>query len=219
MYSGSDAQSCLIPSSTFRTLFNRLYVNVVIFEPQSEQDSKTAQNEFRSLIASRHGFNPEDEELVNYWDTFESREMFGKIFRGLEMFFGIIGGLTLFIAGVGVANIMYVTVKERTREIGIKMAVGAHPLIIVTQFLVEALLTVSIGGALGVAMALGLIELFHLIPLPESFVQVTGRPEPVFSEIIALFCVTVLNIIGLLAGIFPARRASLIDPVEALRYE
>ena len=99
------------------------------------------------------------------------------------------------------------------------MAVGAHPLIIVTQFLVEALLTVSIGGALGVAMALGLMELFHLIPLPESFVQVTGRPDPVFSEIIALLCVTVLNIIGLLAGIFPARRASLVDPVEALRYE
>ncbi|MFC1692594.1 ABC transporter permease [Candidatus Latescibacterota bacterium] len=219
MYSGSDAAASFIPASTFRTLFNRLYVNVIVFEPRSKEDSKAAQNAFRSLIASRHGFHPGDEELVSYWDTFENKDMTDKIFRGLEMFFGIIGGLTLFIAGVGVANIMYVTVKERTREIGIKMAVGAHPLIIVAQFLIEALLTVSIGGALGVAMALGLIELFHLIPLPESFVQVTGRPDPVFSEIIALVCVTVLNIIGLLAGIFPSRRASLVDPVEALRYE
>jgi putative ABC transport system permease protein len=120
---------------------------------------------------------------------------------------------------MGVANIMYVTVKERTREIGIKMAVGAHPALIVLQFLIEAIVTVSIGGALGVGMALGLIKLFGKIPLPESFVSVTGRPEPVFSALIALICVTVLNIVGLFAGIFPARRASLVDPVEALRHE
>ncbi|MFC1541667.1 ABC transporter permease [Candidatus Latescibacterota bacterium] len=219
MYSGSDAQASFIPASTFRTLFNRLYVNVVIFEPQSEQVSKASQDEFRKLIATRKGFSPEDEELVGYWDTFESKEMTDKIFRGLQIFFGIIGSLTLFIAGIGVANIMYVTVKERTREIGIKMAVGAHPGVIVLQFLIEAILTVSIGGILGVMMALGLIELFNFIPLPEDFVRVAGRPNPVFSQMIALICVTILNIIGLLAGIFPSYRASIIDPVEALRYE
>jgi len=219
MYSGSDAQASFIPASTFRTMFNRLYVNNIIFEPLSEEDSIASQNSLRELIATRHGFNPEDEELLNYWDTYESQEMVEKIFRGLEIFFGIIGSLTLFIAGIGVANIMYVTVKERTREIGIKMAVGAHPALIVLQFLIEALLTVSIGGALGVVMALGMIELFNFIPLPESFVEVAGTPVPVFSRMIALVCVTLLNIIGLLAGIFPSRRASLVDPVEALRYE
>lgn len=219
MYSGSDAQASFIPSSTFRTMFNRLYVNNIIFEPLSEEDSIASQTSLRELIASRHGFNPEDEELLNYWDTYESQEMVEKIFRGLEIFFGIIGSLSLFIAGIGVANIMYVTVKERTREIGIKMAVGAHPTLIVLQFLIEALLTVSIGGVLGVLMALGMIELFSYIPLPESFVSALGRPVPVFSKMIALVCVTVLNFIGLLAGIFPSRRASLVDPVEALRYE
>ncbi|MBN1292709.1 MAG: ABC transporter permease [Candidatus Latescibacteria bacterium] len=219
MYSGSDAQASFIPASTFRTLFNRTYVNIVLLAPESKENSKDAQEAFRSLIAARHRFHPDDKELFHNWDTFETQEMQDKIFRGLQLFLGIIGGLTLLIAGLGVANIMYVTVKERTREIGIKMAVGAHPLLIIMQFLLEALFTVSIGGALGVAMSMGLMALFDLVPLPETFINVMGRPEPVFSGLIALVCVTILNFVGLMAGIFPARRASLVDPVDALRYE
>ncbi len=219
MYSGSDAGACFIPAATFRTLFNRQYVNIALLKPSSEETSKKVQDSFRELIAGRRGFHPEDTDIIKTWDTFESMAMQRKVFRGLQIFFGFMGGLTLLIAGIGVANIMYVTVKERTREIGIKMAVGAHPVLIVFQFLTEAILTVCIGGALGVLMALGLIEVFTLIPLPESFTSVLGRPEPVFSGMIALLCVSILNIIGLAAGFFPARRASLVDPVDALRYE
>jgi putative ABC transport system permease protein len=219
MYNGSDADACFIPASTFRTLFNREYVNVVLFKPKSAATSKAAQTEFRKLIAGRKGFHPDDDALVNYWDTYESQASERQFFRGLQIFFGIMGGLTLMIAGIGVANIMYVTVKERTREIGIKMAVGAHPAAIVLHFLLEAVATVSIGGAIGVAMTVGLVEVFKMVPMPQSFVAVTGRPEPVFSGMIALVCVAVLNVIGLMAGLFPARRASLVDPVEALRHE
>jgi putative ABC transport system permease protein len=219
MYNGSDASACFIPAATFRTLFNRQYVDVALLGPASQKTSKAAQESFRSFIASRHGFHPDDKALFNNWDTFESQDMERKIFRGLQIFFGIVGGLTLLIAGIGVANIMYVTVKERTREIGIKMAVGAHPALIITQFLMEAIVTVSIGGLLGVGMAMGMIDLFKFVPLPESFVAVTGRPEPIFSAMIALVCAIVLNIIGLFAGLFPARRASLVDPVDALRHD
>ena len=219
MYSGSDAQACFIPASTFRTLFNRSHVDIVLLGPPSEETSKAAQEEFRAFIAARHRFHPDDKEIFHAWDTFETQDMQNKIFRGLQIFLGIIGGLTLLIAGVGVANIMYVTVKERVREIGIKMAVGAHPGLIVFQFLMEAILTVSIGGALGVSISLGLIKLFSYVPLPQGFIDMAGRPDPVFSGMIALVCITILNFIGLLAGLFPARRASLVDPVEALRYE
>ncbi|MFC1489894.1 ABC transporter permease [Candidatus Latescibacterota bacterium] len=219
MYSGSDAQASFIPASTYRTLFNQLYVSNVLYEPPSEAQSEASQVAIRQFIAARQGLNPDDEELLEFWDTYETKKMIDTIFRGLEIFFGIIGSLTLFIAGIGVANIMYVTVKERTREIGIKMAVGAHPAVIVLQFLVEAIMTVTIGGAIGIMMAMGMIELFNAIPLPQEFLEVTGRPSPVFSSFIALISVTLLNIIGLMAGIFPSYRASLIDPVEALRYE
>ncbi|MFC1608002.1 ABC transporter permease [Candidatus Latescibacterota bacterium] len=218
-YSGNDSGACFIPASTFRTMFNRSYVNVVVMEPQSKEVSKTAQKDFLKLLASHHGFHPDDDALVNFWDTYDTQDLQDMIFRGLQGFLGVIGGLTLLIAGMGVANIMYVTIKERTREIGIKMAVGAHPVLIVMQFLIEAFITVSIGGALGVGMALGLIDLFGFVPIPEKFVAVVGRPEPIFSALIALVCVSVLNVVGLLSGIFPARRASLIDPVDALRYE
>lgn len=219
MYSGRDSQAAYIPAATFSALFNRTYANVVIFSAADAVESKKAQEEFRRLIASRNGFDPDDDGLFNYWDTFESQEMLTKILRGLQMFLGFMGGLTLLIAGIGVANIMYVTVKERTREIGIKMAVGAHPALIVFQFVIEAVLTVSIGGLLGVGMAKGMIELFRFVPIPVAFANEFGRPDPVFSGLIALVCFTILNIVGLMAGIFPARRASNVDPVDALRYE
>ncbi len=122
-----------------------------------------------------------------------------------------------FVAGVGVANIMYVVVKDRTREIGIKIAVGAKPRHIIAQYIFEALLTVFLGGVVGMAFSWALVKGFNMIPMDSEALQFLGRP--VISTSVALIASGILGLIGFLSGIFPARRAASVDPVEALRYE
>lgn len=216
-YSGMDEDRCSIPSSTYSMMFNQKYPENAVFKPADRSRSEQAQDAFRKFMASRYKCDPEDDSVTYFWDTIESVEIQGKILRGIQIFMGIIGGLTLIIAGIGVANIMYVTVKERTREIGIKMAVGARPVHIISQFVLEALLTVGIGGALGIALGKGMIFVTWNLPIEHEVMNFIGRP--VFSSLLALISSTILTFIGLLTGVFPARKASLVDPVEALRYE
>jgi putative ABC transport system permease protein len=133
------------------------------------------------------------------------------------MFLFGVGFLTLLIAGVGVANVMYVVVKERTREIGIRMAVGARRSHILAQFIIEALLIAFIGGALGMLFCWGVVSFVRTLPSNDGVMQFFGRP--VFSPGTMLLTASLLALIGLLAGFFPARRAASVDPVESLRYE
>jgi putative ABC transport system permease protein len=140
-----------------------------------------------------------------------------NVMLGIKIFLGIIGGLTLIIAGVGVANIMYVSVKERTREIGIKMAVGAKKSLILSQFLLEAIIITFLGGAGGMSIAYILTEAFKRVPIQSNVLDFMGRPTVDLS--IGLVVVIILGIMGVLSGFFPALRASSIKPVEALRYE
>jgi putative ABC transport system permease protein len=125
--------------------------------------------------------------------------------------------LTLLIAGVGVANVMYVVVKERTREIGIKMALGARRVYILAQFIFESLFISFIGGVLGMFISWGVVSLVRLFPSDSGPMQFLGKP--VLSSTVLLLTIGILATIGLLAGLFPARRAATVDPVESLRYE
>ena len=214
---GQDSDLTVIPASTFKVMFNRIYLNVVMFSPRSPHESKAATKGFFRTMAAKYRFDPEDEATFGSFDTIESSGIFLRMVRGVQIFLGIVGGLTLIIAGIGVANIMYVTVRERTREIGIKMAVGARPGYIIGQFVAEALLTSVVGGALGVGLGFSMIEGFKALPIEHEVMNLIGKP--VFSSLLALICSTILTFIGLLSGVFPANRASKVDPVEALRYE
>jgi putative ABC transport system permease protein len=136
---------------------------------------------------------------------------------GLTIFFGVIGSLTLVIAGVGVANIMFVVVKERTQEIGIKRAVGARRRHVLGQFMAEALLLTAGGGTAGIAISYLIVRLVMTIPDTSGPMMFMGHP--VFSSTVAWVTVAILTAIALFAGLFPARQAAMVDPIEALRYE
>jgi putative ABC transport system permease protein len=135
----------------------------------------------------------------------------------MELFLGGMGFLTLLIAGVGVANVMYVVVKERTAEIGLKLAVGARRRQILYQFVFEGMLLAGIGGAIGLLVSWGVVSAVWMLPAEDGPMQFLGRP--IFSLPIVLATSGLLGLIGLLAGFFPARKASSVDPVESLRYE
>ena len=154
---------------------------------------------------------------LGIWDTRENQRITDNIALGIQMFLGIIGALTLFVGGMGVANIMYAVVKERTREIGVKMALGAKMRQVMAPFLLEALMMTVIGGLLGTAAALGLMGIISVLPLKGDAFDFLGRPT--FSPAIAAATATVLGTIGMLAGYFPARRAASVNPAVSLRYE
>ncbi len=217
MYSGPDANKGSIPATTFSTLFGYRYLQLVMYKPFPETNIKSAEQRVREVLAAKYKFDPSDERAINVWDLNEENAVLGKIMIGLQMFLGIIGGLTLLIAGVGVANIMYVSIKERTREIGIKMALGARRSYITAQFLVEAMIITVIGGFGGMFISYLGTEAFKRVPIKSEIFDWLGRPTISFQ--IGLVVVLILGVMGVLSGLFPALKASKVNPVDSLRYE
>jgi putative ABC transport system permease protein len=171
------------------------------------------QRDVRRVLAARHGFNPADLRALDVWDTSLESMMFARMIDAMKDFFSIVGIVTLALGGLGVMNIMLVAVRERTREIGVRKALGATTAQIQRQFFLEGFVLTMISGAIGFAVALGLCALINLAPMPPRFQGMILTWESGAAAI------AVLVLIGVITSTYPARRAALLPPVEALRYE
>jgi putative ABC transport system permease protein len=217
-YGGPDAQHGVIPETTFKALFGRDRLNVLVIRVKQPEEMDDALVRLNQVLGPRLGYDPEDPRVFGVWNTVEGQKMGAKILLGLELFFGIIGALTLIIGGVGVANIMYAVVKERTKEIGVKMAMGARRRWITGPFILEGLVYTLVGGLFGALISIVIVTLLGLIPSEGNDVlEFLGKPT--LSWPIGAATVAILGTAGLLAGYFPARRAASIDPASTLRYE
>lgn len=217
-YGGPDGQSSIIPISTFRAQFGRERLNNLVIQVKEPDQMPAALARMHQILGARFGYDPTDEQAFGTWDTVKSSKVTRNVAVGIQLFLGIIGALTLIIGGVGVANIMYAVVKERTREIGVKMALGARSGWIVGPFVLEGLLYTLVGGAAGIVIATMMVTAASFIPTEGNKVmEFLGKPT--LSWQIGLGTSLILGMIGVLAGYFPARRAVAVDPAETLRYE
>ncbi len=210
-YNSRDADQTFIPGSTFRALTGKKYVSNFVFQPATALESKGVSARVLESLGNRLKFDPKDKEALSVWDTTEQFKFFEVFMLAFTLFLGIMGCLTLVVGGIGVSNIMNVVVEERTKEIGIKMALGARQGSILGQFLLETLILTTIGGAIGFAITFALCAVFPSFGLEEY----VGNPD--VSPAVASITVAVLGLIGLVAGYFPAREASRLDPVVAMK--
>jgi len=217
MYSGPDWNRAVIPATTFEGIWGHRYLNNLVLQPRDVSKTEWMEQRIIRVLSEKYKFDPTDQSTVHVWDFAENVRSFSNVMLGIQIFFGLIGGLTLLVAGVGVANIMYVAVKERTTEIGIKMALGAKRFQVMAQFILEALIIAGIGGLFGILISLGICNIMGSFEFQNEALQWLGKPK--ISMTIALVTSIILGLIGIISGFFPSRKAASVNPVESLRYE
>jgi putative ABC transport system permease protein len=215
---GTNAR-IFIPIETMRSLFRLKQdsaenaISFLNYRPIHKSDHLAAVQEIHQIIARRHNFDPKLEDAFEDWDTIENSQRVDKIFDAMDYFLGVVGLVTLGLGAIGIVNIMLVSVTERTREIGLRKALGATHRNILTQFFVEGMFLTLFSGGIGLLLASGFMAMLGMLPSPEGF----DTPQLVPSS--AAIAILSLAIAGIGAGLYPARQAALMAPVDALRQE
>jgi len=215
---GTNAR-IFIPIETMRELFPLKGDNVenavsfINYRPLIKADHLAAKEEVHQIIARRHGFNPKLADAFEDWDTIENSKKVDKIFDAMDYFLGVVGLVTLGLGAIGIVNIMLVSVAERTREIGLRKALGATHRNIMTQFFIEGAFLTVFSGGIGLAVSIAFVTGLAMLPAPEGF------DTPRIVPLSAVAAILSLAIAGVGAGLYPARKAALLPPVEALRQE
>jgi putative ABC transport system permease protein len=218
-YDGRDISKIFIPFSVMTRDFPNKppalphSIDRMLVSPRTVEDHDECKAQVRRALGRLHDFDPGDKEAAHIWDTLQDAKAFSQMTDGMKYFLGAVGVVTLFLGGIGVMNVMLVTVRERTREIGVRKAVGATAAAILGQFFAEAMAVVLISGGVGLGIAYGICALVNLAPMPPFFAGLL----PTWQS--SLLSFVLLGTVALFAALYPANRAAAIDPIEALRYE
>ncbi len=222
-YNGRDDRKLYVPYSAMARDFpfpeqpNRTVVkgqlSDIVLEVGDPLEHEEAVAQVRRALARAHHFDPADKDAVFIWDTMEMAQVITRIFDVMTIFFGTVAIMTLCLGGIGVMNIMLVSVTERTREIGVRKAMGATRGDIVRQFFAESAAITGISGLIGFTIGVGLCALLSSLPTPDFF------PRPYVSPVAVIASVLTLGLITVTAGMYPAKRAAEMEPVDSLRYE
>ncbi len=188
-------------------------VNDIVVQPVSPALHEAALRQVRQVLADRHHFDPIDLDALWVWDTLDGAKFTDRIFHVMTLFFGAVALLTLALGGIGVMNIMLVAVSERTREIGVRKALGATAVDIRRQFLAESAIITLVSGTIGLICGVGVCLALRALPLPDFI------PHPVISTVAIVASLLTLAAITVSAGSYPAFRAANLTPIECLRTE